>query len=87
MDIVDPRIEDYAVRVTSPHDPLLAELSDETARELGSTSMLTGPVAGRLLEVIVQRPHQVCVVPGEVGIPGHGYQNLAGPARVRRVVR
>ena len=61
MDIVDPRIEDYAERVTSPHDPLLAELSDETARELGSTSMLTGPVAGRLLEMLVwiARPMRV----------------------------
>ena len=53
MDIVDPRIEEYVERLTSPHDPLLAELSAETAEELGSTSMLTGPVAGRLLEFLV----------------------------------
>ena len=53
MDIVDPRIEEYVERLTSPHDPLLAELSAETAEELGSTSMLTGPVAGRLLELLV----------------------------------
>ena len=32
MDIIDPRIEEYAERFTTPHDPLLAELSEETAR-------------------------------------------------------
>ena len=51
--IVDPRIEEYVERFTSPHEPLLAELSQETADELGSTTMLTGPVAGRLLEFLV----------------------------------
>ena len=53
MDIIDPRIEEYVERFTSPHDALLAELSEETARELGMTQMLTGPVAGRLLEFLV----------------------------------
>lgn len=61
MDIVDPRIEEYVERLTSPHEPLLAELSAETAAELGHTSMLTGPVAGRLLELLVWfgRPQRV----------------------------
>ena len=53
MEIVDRRVEGYVEQLTSPHDPLLAELSEETARELGSTSMLTGPVAGRFLELLV----------------------------------
>ena len=53
MELVDPRIESYAERMTSPHDPLLARLSDETVRELGQASMLTGPVAGRFLELLV----------------------------------
>jgi len=53
MDIIDPRIEEYVERFTTPHDPLLAELSEETARELGMTQMLTGPVAGRFLEFLV----------------------------------
>ncbi len=53
MDIIDPRIEEYVARFTSPHEELLTELSDETARELGSPEMLTGPVAGRLLEMLV----------------------------------
>ena len=61
MDIVDPRIEAYTERVSSPHDPLLAELSEETARELGQAAMLTGPVAGRFLELLVwiARPRRV----------------------------
>ncbi len=53
MDLVDPRIEAYAERQTTPHEPLLAELSAATAEELGSEGMLTGPVAGRLLELLV----------------------------------
>ncbi len=53
MDIIDLRIEEYAERLTSPHDSLLAALSAESNRELGMTSMLTGPVAGRFLEMLV----------------------------------
>jgi len=53
VDLVDPRIEAYAERFSSPHDPLLAELSAQTAAELGHTPMLTGPVAGRFLELLV----------------------------------
>jgi caffeoyl-CoA O-methyltransferase len=53
MDVVDPRIEEYVERFTTPHESLLSELSEETAKELGSPQMLTGPVAGRLLEMLV----------------------------------
>jgi len=53
MDIIEPRIEEYVERFTTPHEPLLVELSAETASELGSTQMLTGPVAGRFLETLV----------------------------------
>ncbi len=53
MDIIDPRIEEYVERFTTPHEALLQELSEETAQELGSPQMLTGPVAGRLLEMLV----------------------------------
>jgi caffeoyl-CoA O-methyltransferase len=61
MEITDPRIEEYVERLTSPHDALLAELSAETATSLGSTQMLTGPVAGRFLETLVWfgRPERV----------------------------
>ena len=53
MQLVDPRIEEYAERFTTPHDPLLAELSAASDAALGQHSMLTGPVAGRLLEMLV----------------------------------
>jgi caffeoyl-CoA O-methyltransferase len=53
VELVDPRIEDYAERFTTPHDPLLAELSAASDAALGQHSMLTGPVAGRLLELLV----------------------------------
>ena len=61
MDLVDPRIEAYAERLTSPHEPLLAELSAETSAVLGQPAMLTGPVAGRFLETLVWfgRPQRV----------------------------
>jgi predicted O-methyltransferase YrrM len=61
VDLVNPRIEDYAERLTSPHEALLAELSAATVTEVGHSSMLTGPVAGRLLELLVwaARPQRV----------------------------
>jgi caffeoyl-CoA O-methyltransferase len=58
---IDPRIEEYVERLTTPHEALLAELSADTAAELGFTQMLTGPVAGRFLELLVWfgRPKRV----------------------------
>ena len=53
VDIVDPRIAEYVERLSSPHEPLLAELADETKRTLERPGMLTGPVAGRFLELLV----------------------------------
>jgi caffeoyl-CoA O-methyltransferase len=53
MDVIDPRAEQYAERMTSPHDALLVELSAETAESVGMEQMLTGPVAGRFLEMLV----------------------------------
>jgi len=60
-EILDPALAEYVERLTSPHEPLLAELSEETARQLGSEGMLSGPVAGRLLELLVWigRPQRV----------------------------
>ena len=61
MDIVDPRIERYVEELSSPNEDLLSELSAETATELGMSQMLTGPVAGRFLELLVWfgRPQRV----------------------------
>lgn len=77
MDIVDPRIEEYVEQFTTPHDPLLAELSEETARDLGTPQMLTGPVAGRLLEFLVWVSQPKRVV--EIGtFSGHSALSMAG---------
>ena len=76
MDIIDPRVEEYVERMSSPHEPLLAELSDETRASLGSSSMLTGPVAGRFLELLVWfgRPKRVL----EIGtFSGHSALSMA----------
>jgi caffeoyl-CoA O-methyltransferase len=76
MEIIDPRIEEYVERFTTPHDPLLAELSAETARELGMPQMLTGPVAGRFLEVLVWISQPKRVV--EIGtFSGHSALSMA----------
>src|SRR5437773_2119544 len=60
-DILAPEVADYVERLTSPHEPLLAELSEETARSLGSEGMLSGPIAGRFPELLVWfgRPQRV----------------------------
>jgi len=61
VDVVDPRIAEYVERFSSPPDPLLAELAGATAETLGRAEMLTGPVAGRFLELLVwaARPRRV----------------------------
>jgi caffeoyl-CoA O-methyltransferase len=53
MEIIDPQIETYVEQLTTPHEDLLHELSEETRSVLGSAEMLTGPVAGRFLEMLV----------------------------------
>jgi len=77
VDVIDPRIEQYVERLSSPHEDLLAELSTETADVLGMTQMLTGPVAGRFLELLVWfgRPQRVL----EIGtFSGHSALSMAG---------
>ncbi|MGH3004030.1 MAG: O-methyltransferase [Gaiellaceae bacterium] len=76
VDIVDPRIAEYVERLSSPHEPLLAELSEETRASLGSEAMLTGPVAGRFLELLVwaAQPQRVL----EIGtFSGHSALSMA----------
>ena len=53
MDIVDPRLEEYAAAHTTPPEPLLAELSEETHATLDLPQMLTGTIEGRFLELLV----------------------------------
>jgi caffeoyl-CoA O-methyltransferase len=71
VDIVDPRIERYVERMTSPHEPLLAELSNETAKVLGTPQMLTGPVAGRLLELGTFSGHSALAMAAALPEGGH----------------
>ncbi len=52
MNLVDPRIEAYVEQWTTPHDPFLAHVDEVTRDELGHPGMLTGPVAGRFLELL-----------------------------------
>ena len=51
--LVDEKLEEYAERHTTPPDPLLAELAEETKATMASPGMLTGPIEGRLLEMLV----------------------------------
>jgi caffeoyl-CoA O-methyltransferase len=51
--IVRPEIEEFAEQHTTPHDALLDELAQETRATLRAPLMLTGPVEGRFLELLV----------------------------------
>ena len=51
--IVDEKLEEYAERHTTPPDPLLAELAAETKATMSAPQMLTGPIEGRFLELLV----------------------------------
>jgi predicted O-methyltransferase YrrM len=51
--IVPEDIEQYAEAHTTPPAKLLAELSEETKATLRSPQMLTGPIEGRFLELLV----------------------------------
>ena len=50
---VDERLEEYVERHTTPPDALLAELAAETKATMASPQMLTGPIEGRFLELLV----------------------------------
>jgi caffeoyl-CoA O-methyltransferase len=53
MDIVPDEIDHYAEEHTTPPTELLAALAEETRATLRLPQMLTGPVEGRLLEMLV----------------------------------
>jgi caffeoyl-CoA O-methyltransferase len=53
VDIVPEPIEGYAAEHTTPPEPLLVALADETRRTLQSPQMLTGTIEGRFLEMLV----------------------------------
>ena len=51
--LVDEKIEEYAELHTTAPDPLLRELAEETQATMASPEMLTGPIEGRFLELLV----------------------------------
>ena len=51
--IVTDDIDQYAVEHTTPPDPLLDALEEETRATLAAPGMLSGPVEGRFLETLV----------------------------------
>jgi caffeoyl-CoA O-methyltransferase len=51
--IASDEIERYAEEHTTPPSDLLLRLAEETRSELSSPTMMSGPVAGRLLELLV----------------------------------
>jgi caffeoyl-CoA O-methyltransferase len=51
--IVPEEIEGYAEAHTTPPTDLLAELAEETKATLDAPQMLTGPIEGRFLEMLV----------------------------------
>lgn len=53
MNLVSAEIEQYAREVSSPEDELLQELTAYTVANIPSAQMLTGPLEGRLLALLV----------------------------------
>ena len=51
--MIDEAIEQYSEAHTTPPEPLLATLAEETYATMSTPQMLTGPVEGRLLELLV----------------------------------
>jgi caffeoyl-CoA O-methyltransferase len=52
--LLNPDLQKYILEVTSPEDPLLANLRHETATTLGMINMLSGPIEGKLLQMLVK---------------------------------
>jgi len=74
--IVREEIERYAEEHTTPPSPLLEELAEETHATLRIPQMITSPVAGRLLELLVFAAGARRVL--EIGtFSGHGALSMA----------
>jgi predicted O-methyltransferase YrrM len=61
MDIIDIKAENYAARFTTPTDNLLSEIEKYTLENHPQAGMLSGPIQGKLLEMIslMMRPDRV----------------------------
>src|SRR5664279_3680928 len=52
MEIINNKAENYAARFTSPTDDLLQEIEKYTMENHPQAIMLSGPIQGKLLEMI-----------------------------------
>lgn len=61
VEIVDPRVEQYAVEHTTPEPPWFAALADETRASTSAPGMMVGTLEGRFLTALVAmlRPRSV----------------------------
>lgn len=61
MEIINTKAEDYAARFTTPTDSLLQEIEKYTLENHPQANMLSGPIQGKLLEMISRmiRPERV----------------------------
>ncbi|MBS0288498.1 MAG: class I SAM-dependent methyltransferase [Proteobacteria bacterium] len=51
--LFSPDLQNYLIEVTSPEEPLLSHLRQETKTTFGMENMITGPVAGKFLQFLV----------------------------------
>lgn len=61
MEIINTKAEDYAARFTTPTDSLLQEIEKYTLENHPHANMLSGPIQGKLLEMISRmiRPERI----------------------------
>jgi caffeoyl-CoA O-methyltransferase len=61
MDFLDPALQEYSERFTSPESDLLAELNRETNLKVLYPRMLSGHLQGRFLSMLsrIKRPEQI----------------------------
>lgn len=74
MELVDQRVERYALEHTTAPSEQLAQLEADARRTLANPQMLSGPVVGRLLEILVHSLQAGLVL--EIGTYA-GYSALA----------
>ncbi|MBE7170953.1 MAG: O-methyltransferase [Williamsia sp.] len=61
MEPIDPLVQSYAARFSSPEDPVLRQIAAETEQSVPHAHMLSGHVQGRFLEMFSRllRPRRI----------------------------
>lgn len=64
MDLINPTVQEYAEKFTSPEDALIAEVAEFTRQHHKEHHMLSGHLQGKLLEMIsfMVRPRRILEV-------------------------